>query len=353
MAQSKKPSITPVEQAGFFDRNIEERPEIVGGLIREGDIAILAGNFGEGKSPLIANLTVHLLNGLEWCGRQVAKRPVVIFDFESPETDFRIAIRRIALRLEVRVPQVPRELQVFLQNARDEPETERLWKVMAEGEESKLALIESTLKDKPNAVVFIDPLAMYFQINWTKQIEVVRIYHRLRLLLHKYSRAAIVSTFNLRKQDRKNRRADLLSDPRSWLEEVSGSLDILNRSDVRLGIETHNDDVRVINGIVRGREMHPLLIHPVCNREGQLTGFEQVTPSSLDLLRALTETQKQHWDKLPTQFRFEQVADNPVPRTSLHRLIPRLQQLGVLKHGDDGIYRKQFGGDDRISALKL
>jgi hypothetical protein len=335
------------EPSGFFDRNIEERPEIVKGLIREGDIAVLAGNYGKGKSPLIADLTVHLVNGLEWCGQKVTQRPVVVLDFESPESDYKITIRRIASRLELPVPHVPAELKVFLQTAQNERETECLWAVMAEpGFESKVELIESALQKMPNAVVFIDPMALYFRINWSKANEVVTVVRELRSILHNYPRAAIAGTFNLRKLDRKGGRADLLTDPRGWLEEVSGSLDILSRCDVRLGIETygHDEDVRVINGIVRGREMHPLLIRPVRNRDDKLAGFEQVTPGNLDLLTALTGTQKQHWDKLPVEFRFEQAADNLVPRASLSRLIERLQQLGALKRGEDGVYRKQDGG---------
>ena len=93
----------------------------------------------------------------------------------------------------------------------------------------------------------------------------------------------MMMTFNLRKRDRKNAKANLLSDPRGWLEEVCGSLDLLNRSDVRLGIDCQEDDVRVINGIVRGREMHPLLIRPVTGSNDELAGFEQVTPDDLDL----------------------------------------------------------------------
>jgi hypothetical protein len=329
-------------EEGFFDRNIEERPEIVGGLIREGDIAALAGNFGMGKSPLLADLAVHLIHGLGWCGRKAAKRPVVMLDFESSETDFRITIRRIASHLGLSIPLVPHELMPFLQNARNEPETELLLKAMGQpGNESKLKLIESALRTLPDAIVFADPLAMYFPINWNKSNEIVNVYQGLRLILRQYPRAAIVATFNLRKQDRKGGRADLLTDPRGWLEEVSGSLDILNRCDVRLGIDVHNEDVRVINGIVRGREMHPLFIHSVRDRSGELAGFEQVTPDHADLRAALTVKQFTHWCNLPNEFRFEQAADTTVPRASLSRLIEKVEQLGALRRCENGSYRKQ------------
>ena len=55
-----------------------------------------------------------------------------------------------------------------------------------------------------------------------------------------------MNTFNLRKFGDKDRRPNLLTNPRDWLEEVCGTLDILNRSDMRLGMDTHDDDVKVI-----------------------------------------------------------------------------------------------------------
>jgi hypothetical protein len=335
----------PPAPSNFFDRNAEERVEIIEGILREGDIAVLAGNYGKGKSPAIADLTIHLINGREWCGRKVSKRPIVVLDFESPGPDYKKTIRVIATRLEVPEPGVPGDLAVFLErDDSNEPATKQLLNAIAEpGNKPKMALIESALKDKPNAVVFIDPLTMLFSTQ--KQGEILSLYRDFRKLLHKFPHAAIVCTFNLRKQDRKGSRPDLLSDPRGWLEEVSGWLDILNRCDVRLGIETHHDDVRVINGIVRGREMHPLLIRSVRNTNDQLAGFEQVTPDQFDLLTALTETMKRYWDRLPSEFRFEKaVADGLVPRSTLSRLIEKTKQLGALKRGEDGVFRKQTGG---------
>jgi hypothetical protein len=327
----------------FFERNSEERVEIVEGVIREGDIVVLAGNYGKGKSPVIADLTVHLINGMDWCGRKVSRRPVIVLDFESPGPDYKKTIHNIAARLGVPHPSVPDDLGIFLE--RDdpgEPATKQLLDAITKpGDDAKLALIEVALSEKPTAVVFIDPVVMFFGTRRSEDI--LSLYRDFRELLHKFRHAAIVCSFNLRKHDRKSGRGDLLSDPREWLEEVSGTLDILNRSDVRLGIETHHDDVRVINGIVRGREMHPLLIRPARDVNDQLAGFEQVIPGEADLLATLTKKKKGYWDMLPTHFRFEDVADTLVPRSTLSRLIEETKQLGAIRRGDDGVFRKQIG----------
>jgi len=132
-----------------------------------------------------------------------------------------------------------------------------------------------------------------------------------------------------------------LSDPRNWLEEVCGSLDILDRSDVRLGIDAHDgSDVRIINGIVRRREMHPILIRPVANSNEELAGFEQGKAGELDLTFVFSPKQKAHWDKLPARFKFEEHADKTVPRSTLSRIKNIAMSLGALVRCEDGIFQK-------------
>jgi hypothetical protein len=147
-------------------------------------------------------------------------------------------------------------------------------------------------------------------------------------------------TFNLRKRDKRVRKANLLADPRIWLEEVCGSLDLLNRSDVRLGIDIQRDEVRVINGIVRGRDMHPVLIRPFLNSDDQPAGFEQVTPDHLETYASLTGKQREYWEELPSHFKFEEVADVIVPRSTLSRLIKAASSFGALVKADDGVFKK-------------
>jgi hypothetical protein len=343
-----KPAEAPALAPGFFERNTEERAEIIGGLLREGQLAAFAGPFGMGKSPVIADLTVRLINGLEWCGRKLQRRPCIVVDCETAGPDYKKAITAIAARLRVPAPRVPDELEVYLErDLADEPATAALLKAVSEGGPlPKLQLIESALRRQPEAVVFIDPLEMFFRLDTTKKVDVLSLYRLLRTILAKFPRASLMNTFNLRKRDKKGRKADLLADPRDWLEEVCGSLDLLNRSDVRLGIDCRDDGVRVINGIVRGREMDPVLIRSVTGVDDELAGFEQVAPGDLELLSALTLKQKTHWDKLPDQFKFEEAADKIVPRSTLSRLIQRTSSLGALKKSSEGVFKKVGGPVD-------
>jgi hypothetical protein len=287
-----------------------------------------------GKSPLLADLTVRILNGLPWCGRDVRRRNVIVFDFETPGPTYRRNIQHIANRFRVPLPDVPRELEVYLEHDDAKaPATETLLSKLAAPLPERLQFLANVLAAKPDALMIIDPLELLFRIDTGKKTQVLALYGDLRRLLANFKRAAILCTFNLRKKDRRAERVNLLSNPREWLDEVCGSGDILNRSDVRLGIDFHwgDPDTRVLNGVRRGEDMQPLLIRSVGEPDG-LAGFEHVRADSLDLLSALTAKQREHWQNLPNEFNFEYVADSYVPRTSLYRLLSIAKSLGAIEH---------------------
>jgi len=325
----------------FFDRDTEQGMEIIEGLLREGQLAVLGGAFGVGKSPLIADLTIHLLNGIPWCGREVQQRPVIVFDFENVVSIYQRNLKNICSALKVELPKVPDELEVHLeQDSAEQPATKKLLEILKQPRMKRLQFVRGVLRGKPNALVIIDPVEMLFRIDTTKKADVVGLYTEFRFLLAEFPQASVLMTFNLRKKDRTARRPDLLSHPREWLEEVCGSLDIMNRSDVRLGMDflDREEQVRVINGIRRGEEMHPLLIRPVDYLD-RLAGFELSPADETDLKIALTSKQHIHWKSLPERFQFEEVANKVVPRVSLHRLLKRAKSLGVLLH-ENGVYTK-------------
>ncbi len=326
----------------FFARNTAVREEIIEGMIRENQLVSLGGGFGAGKSPLLADLTVHVIHGLAWCGRATARRPVIAFDFETDGPTYRRNLRNIADRLGIPHPKVPDELDVYLQNdPASEPATAKLLGALGAGPDTRLDLIREGLKARPDALVIIDPVDLLFPIDKLKGVKVLRLYKSLRSLLAEYPRAAIINTFNLRKKDRRFGGPSLLVNPRQWLEEVSGSLDIQNRSDVRLGLDMYDDDVRVLNGIRRGEEMDPLLIHPVDCPPNGLSGFELAGMNPKSIASALTPAQLSYWRKLADDFRFEDVADKVVPRSSLSRLVRHTKSLGILRGPDaDGVFRK-------------
>jgi len=143
----------------------------------------------------------------------------------------------------------------------------------------------------------------------------------------------------LRKRDKKGPQSDLLTDLLGWLEEVCSTLDILNRSDVRLGMDRYGDEARVINGFRRGEDLHPLIVRPVEIAPDTYAGFELCPPDATTNCFLFTAKQRGYWDKLPKEFRFDEVAASLVPRTTLDRVLKRAKSGGLVEHVS-GLWRK-------------
>jgi len=328
----------------FFTRNCEKREEVIEGIMRESELGVLAGRYGLGKTPMGQDITVCAINGISWCGLKVPKRHVIVIDFESSGPGYKKGLKNICKRYGVGYPRVPDELEPYLQNdSAESPHTKTLLDVLSKKPEDRFKFIETCLGAKPSALVIIDPLAMLVNIDFNKGSSVLAVYRGLRMILSKYPRAAILSTFNLRKRDRKALSSpDLLTDPRDWLDDVCGHSDILNRCDVRLGIDSWGDEgdgVKVINGIRRGEHMEPILMRSVPLSENNWGGFELAPPKDTDVHFTLTTGQSEHWKKLPPRYRFEEVADKLVPRASLSRLNKRAKSLGFLRE-TEGTFEK-------------
>ena len=329
---------------GFFERQVLPREEIIEGLLREKQLAAFAGPFTVGKSPLMADLIVHRVHGIAWCGHRVRVGPVIVVDLENERGAWSRNVRNIAHRLGVRFPHVPDEIDVYLLNDElSEPATSQLLKTLeSKSIDPRLKLLEDALARKPDALVIIDPVDLLFPIKKNENTQVLGLFKKLKQLLTRYPQSAIILTFNLRKQDRRSPRPSLLSAPRDWLEEIAGSLDLCNRSDVRIGMDFHDDadGVRVINGVRRNEEMRPLLVRPIAlNCDAQtLAGFELVPTNEVGLRTLLTPRQLTHWRALPPQWRFDEVADKVVPRATLFRIIQRVGSLALEEK--EGVYRK-------------
>jgi len=331
----------------FFERNVEPRREIIEGLLREGQIMAIGSPYGVGKSPLLQDLTVCRIGGIPWCGRRVEQGPVILFDFESSGPAYRKGIRNICSRYNVPMPKVPQELDAYLFNDdATSPPTARLLNAVATYIiAERIALLEAALASKPNALIVIDPSEMLFRIDTGKKVMILALYKELRLLISKFPTAAFLLVFNMRKKDRKSQSSpNLLSEPRDWLEDVCGTLDIMNRSDVRLGMDFHGEDVRVINGVRRSEDMHPLMVREVGNAPDTLAGFELCPPEQLALKFSFTPALLTHWLALPLEFKFEQIAGVTVPRASLYRLLQRAKSLGVIEERN-GVWRKMARAD--------
>ncbi len=318
----------------FYALGNGSKPEVIEGLFREQQVVALAGPYAAGKSPLLADFTVHSVYGIPWCSRMMSQRPVIAFDFETPGNAYRANIERISARLGVSPPQVDQQLDPYLYlDDMKCPNTATLHAALASPTDgAKFTLLGAALAKKPNALVLLDPAELLFRLDKLKTGEILKLYSRFRAILSKFPHATIVSTFNLRKFDKKNGRCNLLGDPRGWLEEVCGSLDLLNRCDVRLGIDEHGE-AKVLNGLRRGESMTPTVMRSVEVGADVYAGFE-IAPNTALVELVLTKTEMKHWNNVPNSFTFSE-GEKFVPHTSLDRLVKKCARLGLLAYEQD------------------
>ena len=316
----------------YFEEDIPERPEIVAGVFRESQIVTLAGPFNVGKTPLLAHLGAQVSRGLPWCGRETVQRPVAHFDFESSDPAFRTNYLNICGG---QPPEVPEQLEPYVLNGDyTDPRTKLLLSSGTVPEMMKLAI--NILERKPTSLLIFDPVELAFPIDVLKKGDVLRLYKGFRKLLSQFPHAAILSTHNLRKTDRKVELPDLASDPHGWLQEIAGSLDIVNRSDVRIGVTRYREGVMVVNGVRRNEDMHPLLLAPIDDNPDKLAGFRPISTGMPDLIRIFSPEQLSYWTRLPSAFSFSDHANNGIPKGSLSRLVHRAISLGVMLREPDG-----------------
>lgn len=329
----------------YFEQDNSPQPEVIEGLIREGQIGIFAGPFGVGKSPFLIDMAYRVMKGIDWFGHKVNQRPVAMIDFENSARAFRKSFVKLANRFGLGTPRVPDELEPYLeQGAMDDDYAIKLKGHVEQG--TGLALLRDILSRHPNAMIMIDPIEMLMKVDTLKKRAVLDLIYPLRRILDEYPAACMWLIFNMRKKNQNNPNpTDTLTNVRAQLEEVCGSLDIVNRTDVRIlmDIYSQDDEIKVINGIRRGEEFAPLFVSSWGDWPDDLAGFEQRWVEEFDVNNVLSPQQRTYWKVLPESFKFEDCADSLVPKSSLSRVLSRTKSIGAIYKTDEGIWVKRAG----------
>src|SRR5262249_34836138 len=99
---------------------------------------------------------------------------------------------------------------------------------------------------------------------------------------------------------------DLATDPHTWLKESAGMHALINQTDTRLGLDTHNDNVDlVLGGYVRSiGQLAPLDLSRACDANGNPLGYIVLTGLNL-----LNPKDRGVFDSLPPMFRFKDVQE--------------------------------------------
>jgi len=330
------------------------RIELIEGIFREAQLVTISGTFGAGKSPLLAEWAFCLTTGLRWCGRRVQRRPVLMLAHETPAWAFWRGWAAMGERHSLTPPDDPATVEMFLEAGSDENvSTAELLNVLAKSMDERMKWLESKVAAKPDAVVMVDPFNMFFPVDTKKGMHIMVVYKWCRMLHRTYPGLTFVFTFNTRKKSRiAAQQPSLIKDPRDWLEEASGGMEIQSRSDVRLGLEYKGDAgdrIFFFNGWRRGEDMEPMMLESVIlgsDEEGKpkLAGFK---PAPLreedDLTAMLTDRQAELWRMLPPgEFTVADLeGDDKLSRASAYNMRTRLVRLGLVTDLGGGRMRKE------------
>lgn len=323
------------------------RPEIIEGIFREGQIVTLCGPFSAGKTPILKDWAVAVAAGIDWCGCATTQRPVVILDFESDDGEFYENIVAIATR---RVgASTPLDISLYLRSGDDEEAVEEVYKLMHASVKERFSWLEARLVEHPNALFVIDPIQLLYNIDKNKSQDVTALFNAFRTMKRRYRGATFVFVYNLRKDSTQTKeRPSLLEYPHDWLQEISGSLDLQNRSDVRLGMEfmTRGErDIVVLNGIRRGETMEPFVLEaevlPIAEGEVEprKAGFRRVDPTTLDTEQVFTGKMNAAWLEMDRMFTAKQLVAASSNGTA-YRLIARAKRMGLVREVAKGEYEK-------------
>jgi hypothetical protein len=218
-----------------------ELPPFPKDIIGPGQTAIVAAQYGRGKTPLTAHMALEAACGLPLTplGLKSCKGPVIVLDAESNSAVYREMFMR--LMSAVGVQEWPEPLRFWF----------RLDEVLTPGGLS-LDAVAKLMKQQSPALVVLDPLRKFGGgYDLLKPRDASLFMDVLRGFQSHGTKPRIVLPHHLTKRDLRADQISLADDPWAWLERVSGSLALLDHADVRLGFEEEKGRL-VLAGVKRG-----------------------------------------------------------------------------------------------------
>ena len=238
--------------------------EVIPGLLSEAQIGVLVGAPEVGKTRLMAHLTVSLVRGLTWLGHQLEARPVAYFNLFC-EPHFEENLVTIAAHRSVTPPQIPQEVEEHVLKLEGSAAKRRAFLLDA---------VQGVLGRKPNALVVVDSIDGGWQ-----GAKLEDLYIEVRRQLSQDNRQAAALFLYDTRPTKGARQFDLAKAPHDWLDAQVPSSYVLNRPDLRLGMDRRGQHVRVLGGFKREvGEVDPIWLRSVESDPGEWAGFKRCAP---------------------------------------------------------------------------
>lgn len=301
-------------------------PKPASEIIGAGQIAVIAAQYGRGKTPLIAHLALEAACGLRLTplGLVGCRPPVIVLDGESNSASHRAMLTRLTRA--VGIEEWPGSLQLWF----------KLDPGLTAGTASADAVSSMVTERQPGLPVF-DPLRQFASgYDLTDARQAVNFVETLRQLQAKARGLRITLTHHLTKRDMKRDHIALADDPWAWLERVAGSLALLDHADVRLGFEEENGKL-VLAGIKHGVGIvGPWHFTLEEDAEGQPCRFRFE-----DQEHSIRDRYAHFLERLPDSFNWKAgrlILE--IGESTMYRFVEAAKAVGMLVQGVDGVYRK-------------
>jgi hypothetical protein len=301
-------------------------PEVSTEVIGAGQIAVIAAQFGRGKTPLLAHVALEAACGVRLTpfGLDDCHSPVIVLDGETSPASYRAMFKR--LMHAASIEEWPEALRFWF----------KLFQGLTPGNPSFDNLTRLVASHGPGLVI-LDPLRQFAGgYDLTKTRDALSFMNSLRALQGEARGLRITLSHHLTKRDLGADHIALADDPWAWLEKVSGSLALLDHADVRLGFEEENGKL-VLAGIKRGVGIvGPWHFEMEENSEGQPCRF-RFEDREHSILARYAEFLKQ----LPDTFTWKtaklllKISDS-----TMQRFIKAVLKAGLVVQGPDVSYRK-------------
>ena len=311
---------------------------LIKGMLPRRSVALLLGDSGLGKSPLMYQAGLCIAAGVPFLGCETRKGRVVLCDFENGIADIDELVERISAHLELLKP--PDDFYIWTHS--DCPPRF--------GQHGNTLM--DMLQDLRPDLAIIDSLGSYRPEAEMRNPDATHMLQEFRCL----ARDCGTTTWGVHHRRKQSRKADESAGPLEranlgqWFQDARGASALINGIDIRLGVDEPDfsvcakDDVALVLrgfGRVRG-EIGPLYLARSVDENGDPRGYRLLTGPEL----LMNAEQEEAFRLLPPRFSFAEAkgvykkSDQPT-RNWLLRCIG----LGIVLQSRRGSYEKvQSGG---------
>ncbi|KKM97047.1 hypothetical protein LCGC14_1171980 [marine sediment metagenome] len=292
---------------------------VVGHLLLPGEIVLFIARQKEGKSTLALQFAIDISRGDPFLDRFTTTRmPVLYVDYENrfyqlKKRGIDLAQGRTVENLYIKAFDRISDRNVSLSN---------------DQEAGRLAALVQELQP---GLLILDPLRYAWGRDSTDEQKATKLIDTISRLQAYSPKMAVLLVHHLKKQqDQLSVR--LRDDPRSWIEKVYGSQALLAHVDTTWGLEADGDGY-VFGTVPRSQEPLMLALEKGADSERFLL-------SEIETL-FFTPAQQEAWNKLPSEFSWNQAIECVGASSTLSRTIRQARAAALLERDQaSGLYRK-------------